>query len=144
MVGWRKGREWLGGVNVVVVVDAPFGRDEDMAGGEERRDAEGEADGEGVWIGMARACSHAKWAWIEERWELTYQGFVTDCYWRMVKVVVHERVLDLALFGFIVVLVVIVVIVQDVTQLVAVGGAWELRIHTVVYKSLFVVVAIMV
>jgi hypothetical protein len=51
MVGWRKGREWLGGVNVVVVVvvvDAPFGREEDMASGEERRDVEVEVGGEGV------------------------------------------------------------------------------------------------
>jgi hypothetical protein len=41
----------------------------------------------------------------------------------MVKVVVHKRVLDLALFGFILVLVVVVVIIQDVTQSFAVGGA---------------------
>jgi hypothetical protein len=147
MVGWRKGREWLGGVNVVVVVvvvDAPFGREEDMASGEERRDVEVEVGGEGVWIGMARACSHAKWAWRRKGWKLTYHGFVADWYWRMVKVVVHKRVLDLALFGFILVLVVVVVIIQDVTQLFAVGGAWELRIDTVVYKSLFVVAAIVV
>jgi hypothetical protein len=49
MVGWRKGREWLAGVNVVVVVvDAPFGREEDMTGEEERRDVEVEVGGEGV------------------------------------------------------------------------------------------------
>jgi hypothetical protein len=47
MVGWRKARERFGGAKVVI--GASFERDEDIACGEERRDAEME-EGEGVWM----------------------------------------------------------------------------------------------